>query len=570
MKVPSSDSTPSSRPLVDLGVGSLPRPSQRPPSREWLGGGRDSSRFFSTRQSQRPSGLLDLGLPPSLRYQQQQKQELSTRSALGTAELTGREYVIYEHRPSYALFTDPTQEDKATEIKLLSVQRPHMRAFHFAWLSFFAAFFGWFTVPALLPTIQTQLGLSDDEVANSDVAALASTAVGSLLIGPLCDRYGARTIQSALLIFGAIPVASAALVFDGTGLLLVRFFIGLIGCSFVVSAYWTSTMFSTEVIGSANAITAGWGSLGAGATYLISPLLVDAMTVHDNLSDSTAWRLTLVVPAVLMLVVGMSTFFLSDDCPLGNFSELKKVHAMAETSRTDMWRAFAGVTKKPVVYVLALQYACCFGVQLQVQNVLSLYFYDNFVSGSNSERQLSSTQASLIASCFGLMCLFARAIGGFFSDAVNRKFDMKGRLWAQFGCLSLQGVALYAFSQQRSLEWSVPSLACFGLLVQASAGSTFALVPYVYPEYTGATSGIVGAGGNLGGLLFGLLFKVVGSRIDSFEYMSFVVMVGSLFTAITFIDGQRTLLGKNVFRGPRGAGIDEEAPPPRRIRGFYM
>lgn len=479
MKASWSESPPPARSLVDLGVGSLSAPSQRPPPREWLEIARESSRFYPTRQSQRPSGLLDLGLPPSIRYQQQQqKQELpSTRSAPSTADFTGREYVTYEHRPSYALFTDPTQEDKATEIKLLSLQRPHMCAFHFAWLSFFAAFFGWFSIPALLPTIQTQLGLSGEEVANSDVAALASTAAGSMLIGPLCDRYGARTIQSALLIFGAIPVASAALVFNGTGLVLVRFFIGLIGCSFVVSAYWTSAMFSTDVIGSANAITAGWGSLGAGATYLISPLLVELVTLHDVISDAYAWRLVVVVPAVLMLVVGVCTFFLSDDCPLGNFAELKKVHAMAETPRTDMWRALTGVAKKPVVYVLALQYTCCFGVQLQVQNVLSLYFYDDFASSTGGERLLSSTQASLIVSCFGLMCLFARAIGGLVSDTLNRHFDMKGRLWAQLSCLSMQGVALYLFSQQRSLQWSVPSLACFGLLAQASAGTTLRSFP---------------------------------------------------------------------------------------------
>lgn len=84
------------------------------------------------------------------------------------------------------------------------------------------------------------------------------------------------------------------------------------------------------------------------------------------------------------------------------------------------------------------------------------------------------------------------------------------------------------------------------------------------------TSGIVSAGGNLGGLMFGLLFKVVGSRVDSFEYLSFVVMAGSLLFVVTFVDGQRTLLGRSVFRGLQGVGVDEDAPPPRRIRGFYV
>ena len=37
----------------------------------------------------------------------------------------------YEGR--YALKVDPTQEDRAAEIRLCSFARPHMRAFHYAW-----------------------------------------------------------------------------------------------------------------------------------------------------------------------------------------------------------------------------------------------------------------------------------------------------------------------------------------------------------------------------------------------------------------------------------------------------
>ena len=45
-------------------------------------------------------------------------------------------------------------EGKATEIKLCSFKRPHMRAFHFAWFSFFLAFTMWFSFAPLMAVVR--------------------------------------------------------------------------------------------------------------------------------------------------------------------------------------------------------------------------------------------------------------------------------------------------------------------------------------------------------------------------------------------------------------------------------
>ncbi|RLN53195.1 hypothetical protein BBP00_00009384 [Phytophthora kernoviae] len=324
-----------------------------------------------------------------------------------------------------------------------------------------------------MPTIKKQLNLTEDQVSNSNIVSLASTIIGRLIVGPLCDRYGARTVQAVLLVIGAIPVASAALVVDYSGLMFVRFFIGLVGCSFVATAYWTSTMFSHEVVGSANAISCGWGNLGAGVTYLVTPLIFDLITVNDSISYSYGWRMALLVPAVLMVIIGICTYKFSDDCSQGNYVDLKRNHVMAPLSCT---------------------------TELQVHNVLSLYYYEDFkitgcdaATDANACRLLTQTKASAISSCFGLMCIFARAVGGYVSDISNRHYDMKGRISMQLLCLAFQAVFLYLYSQ-----------------IRASTGTTYGIVPYVCPEYTGMTSGIVGAGGNMGGLAWGFLFKGTG------------------------------------------------------------
>ncbi|KAG3019169.1 hypothetical protein PC123_g9691 [Phytophthora cactorum] len=143
------------------------------------------------------------------------------------------------------------------------------------------------------------------------------------------------------------------------------------------------------------------------------------------------------------------------------------------------------------------------------------------------------------------MCIFARAIGGYASDVASRHYDMKGRISMQLLCLVGQGVFLYLFSQIRVLTWSIPCLVVFGIFAQASTGTTYGIVPYVCPEYTGVTSGIVGAGGNMGSLAWGFLFKGVANRAKSFEYLSFFVAASSISSVLIQIHDERSLW----FRG---------------------
>src|SRR3546814_7337099 len=55
-----------------------------------------------------------------------------------------------------------------------------------------------------------------------------------------------------------------ALVHSYTAFLSLRLMIGVIGASFVITQYHTSVMFAPNVVGTANAATAGWGNAGGG------------------------------------------------------------------------------------------------------------------------------------------------------------------------------------------------------------------------------------------------------------------------------------------------------------------
>jgi len=167
-------------------------------------------------------------------------------------------------------------------MKLYSLRRPHMRAFHFAWFGFFMAFVSWFAFAPLMSEIQGDLGMSDAEVYNANISSVSSTVLSRFVVGPLCDTFGARISSSVLLIMGAIPTAFGGLVNSAVGVAVIRFFIGVMGATFVCTQFWTSQIFAKEFVGTANATSAGWGNLGGGVTQVL-PLFIPDVAMREQI-----------------------------------------------------------------------------------------------------------------------------------------------------------------------------------------------------------------------------------------------------------------------------------------------
>ncbi len=364
-----------------------------------------------------------------------------------------------------------------------------MRAFHMTWLAFFLCFFGWFGVAPLMPVIRQELALTKDQVANSIVASVAVTILARLLFGWLCDRIGPRRAYTWLLVLGALPVAAIGLSHDYASFLVFRLAIGAIGASFVITQYHTSAMFAPEVVGTANAVAAGWGNLGGGVTQIAMPLLFSGF-LSLGAGSWWSWRLAMLLSGAALLLTGIAYYFLTQDTPEGDFRALKK---------SPMAGAFRAALKDPRVLALAGLYGCCFGIELTIDNVAALYFTDYF--------HLSLKAAGLVAASFGMMNLFARALGGIASDRLNLRFGLSARVWFLGATILLEGLVMMAFSQARWLPLAVAGLMCTGLFVKMSNGATYSIVPFVNPKAIGAVAGIVGAGGNLGSVLAGFLFK---------------------------------------------------------------
>ncbi|KAI0136695.1 major facilitator superfamily domain-containing protein [Xylariales sp. AK1849] len=466
---------------------------------------------------------------------------------------------------------------KARSVPFFNPINAYGRVFFFSWFGFMVAFWAWYTFPPLLShTIKTNLDLSTAEVANSNIVSLCATLLIRFISGPLCDQFGPRRVFAGLLLVGSIPLGLAPLVHNATGLYVSRFFIGILGGAFVPCQVWSTGFFDKNVVGTANALTAGWGNAGGGITYFIMPAVFDSFVSRGN-TAGVAWRLTFIVPLIVVITTGLGLLLLCPDTPTGKWSE-RHLHAAenlhshgvednpaaegvvdipggvadkgsyngsptfeekdkkmepgnpanwdheAALSRDEMLETAKGeVVAKPTLkqgisVMCSLQtgfhfvsYFCSFGVELSVNAILSAYYLKQFPS-------LGQTGSANWAAMFGFLNFVTRPLGGAISDIVYRSF--RRSVWAKKICIItcgiLTGLILIIIGQVNPSNQSTMFglIALMAIFLEAGNGANFSLVPHVHPHANGFVSGITGAGGNLGGIIFAIIFRFMDNGTD--------------------------------------------------------
>jgi len=410
-------------------------------------------------------------------------------------------------------------ENKATGIQLFSLRTPQMRAFHLTWMAFFVCFFAWFACAPLMPMIKGQLGLSMAQIANINIAAVAVTILVRLLVGPLCDRYGPRKTYTGLLLIGALPVFGVAMVQSYESFLFFRLCIGAVGASFVITQYHTSVMFASNVVGTANAASAGWGNAGGGAAQALMPLLVAALLML-GVSETLGWRLALLVPGVFMLIMAALYWRYTQDCPQGNYADLRARGVAIEGGKKGGWASFRAASANYRVWLLFVTYGACFGVEIFIHNIAAIYYVDHF--------GLSLKGAGMAAASFGLLALFARALGGWLSDQVALRGNLDSRAVLLFVLMLGEGLGLLWFAHAGSVVLAVVAMLTFGLFTHMACGATYALVPFIDRKSLGGVAGIIGAGGNVGAVAAGFLMKGLGDTQQTLTMLGVLVSISAL------------------------------------------
>jgi NNP family nitrate/nitrite transporter-like MFS transporter len=356
----------------------------------------------------------------------------------------------------------------------------------------------------------------------------------------MCDTIGPRWTFAIILLSGAVPTALAGAVTTAKGLLALRFFIGILGGSFIPCQVWTTGFFDKNVVGTANSFAAGLGNAGGGITYFVMPAIFDSLVHRQGLTEHVAWRVTFIVPFILITATALVMIFTCPDCPAGKWSarrylveqqlaardtflssvpEYKGGASMSLQSRAtsndtlkesqsthrfhheahinqedDLLNAaswelvdkptYHGSTKAvlswPTFTVIAA-YFCSFGAELCINSILGSYYLQKFP-------KLGQTGTGDWAAMFGLLNAVFRPAGGIISDAIYRS---TGSLWGKKILLHSLAVMMGGFLLIIGILDSKKESVFFGLMVglafflEASNGACFSLVPHVHPNSNG-------------------------------------------------------------------------------------
>jgi NNP family nitrate/nitrite transporter-like MFS transporter len=423
-----------------------------------------------------------------------------------------------------------TVREPLSRLNIFSLKGVQMQTFHVTWLTFFFCFFAWFGIAPLMPLVSEQLHLTKEQKGNVAIAAVSATIIARLIIGRLTDKFGPRKVYTWLLVICAFPVMLIGLSDSYYTFLFFRLGIGVIGASFVLTQFHTSVMFAPNIKGSANAVAGGFGNTGGGATQILMPLIAAGLVGVGLVSREDSWRYAMIFPGVMLLVMAWLYWKYTKDTPAGNFDELPE----RESERKG--NTFLLAAKDYRTWILTVAYAACFGVEITVDNFAASYFHDDY--------KATLIFAGLLASVFGWLNIFARALGGIVSDKVGRKYGFNGKVGLLAILLLLEGLGIMIFANSGSLVMAITMMFFFGICLKMANGATYSIVPFINPKAVGSIAGIVGAGGNVGAMLIGFLFKSM-PYSSAFLYLgASVFVVGLIVMAVKLLSLQNA--GKQV------------------------
>jgi len=338
------------------------------------------------------------------------------------------------------------------------------------------------------------LGLTQQEMGWVFSAFVVGYALFQIPGGWLADRWGARAVLTAALIWWSVCTAWTALAASSS----LADAVGIVGA--LVTVRFALGMGEAVALPSFNRAVANWvpaDSRGFGIGIAIGGIgLGSAVTppVAAWVMVNWGWQTVFYLSAGLGICMGILWWLLARDRPSDHPWALDR-HGVSVTSAGQdgkhpvSWR---WLLRSPAIWWLVLSYSCLG----YVAYVYLSWFYLYLVS----VRGFDVLKGGLYASAPFLAILIACPLGGWVTDRVAATYGVtRGRVAAGMSGMILAGCAILVGAMADSATAAVVSLSLGAGCLYFSVGAYWASTTDYSKTHAGLLSGLMNTGANLGG-----------------------------------------------------------------------
>ena len=385
-------------------------------------------------------------------------------------------------------------------------RRSNPRALTLALAAFTVCFFAWSLFGPLGPTLQTQLHLSDFQLAFLIAIPVVLGSVLRIPIGIVTDRFGGRLVFTGLMAYSVIPLVLLALFHDSFAIMVILgFLLGVTGASFAVGVPFVNRWYSKDRQGFA----LGVYGVGIGGT-VIAALTAPKMAKHWGLA-APFW-----VAAGLLTAMTLIFWIAARDAP-----------GLPPASGRVSFTAPLGVFKRSTrAWALTLFYFLTFG------GFVAMFLYlPKLLTGVY---HFSKTDSGYRAAGFAFLAVVARPVGGWLSDRIGAQRVLRICFVATIVLAAALGV---------TYKHIVPLTICcltVAVALGLGMGAVFKLVPLWFPNDVGAVTGVVGAAGGLGGFFPPLVMALVKSLTGSYTLGFLLLAAVAVVCLVVLMSFERT------------------------------
>lgn len=370
-----------------------------------------------------------------------------------------------------------------------------------AFLYFDFSFMVWTVLGPLGAQIGEALNLSPQQKGLMVAVPILAGAVLRILLGLLVDRVGAKkagvTAQLAVIAGLALAWIYGLPNFEAT--LLLGLVLGFAGASFAVALPQAGRWYPPNMQGVVMGL-AGAGNIGVVLDSLIAPRLAEAY----------GWKSVFgfaLFPALLILI-----FYavVSKEAP----GEVK------QRKLSDYW----SFLKDPDAHWFCFYYTISFGGFVGLASSYVLYFKGEF--------GLSPVQGGDFAALCTFVGAMLRPVGGATADQI-------GGIRSLYRFYLVAGLALIAAAVVHNLAVNLALFVVASGSLGMANGAVFQLLPQRFHREVGLMTGLVGAGGGIGGFYLASSLGFSKGITGSYQY-GFLIFAALCFLAIVGLSVVKT------------------------------